>query len=151
MESANRALDSQYYSRAISPVVNIGSTSYDKPIFSYYFDNTFSLPKGWIITANISGQTKGDMHTNRFAGTLVTMDASVGKTLLDKSLTIKLSATDIFNTANNDWSMNTYGVLVNKHQSYDRRGLTLDVIYNFQPSKSKYKGNPASPSELNRL
>ena len=39
---------------------------YDKPIFSYYFDNSFSFPHGWTITANISGSSHGDMHTNRF-------------------------------------------------------------------------------------
>lgn len=126
-------------------------TKYEKPIFSYYFDNTFSLPQGWMITANMSGQTQGDMHTNRFGTTWFTMDASVGKTFLNKSLTVKLSATDIFNTANNDWTMNTYGVFVDKRQSYDRRGISLNVIYNFQPRKSRYKGQAASEAEMKRL
>ena len=124
---------------------------YDKPIFSYFFDNTFSFPKGWTITANISGRTQGDMHTNRFGTTWFTMEASVGKTFLDKSLTVKLSATDIFNTANSDWTMNTYGIFVDKRQSYDRRGISLSVIYNFQPYKSRYKGLSAAEVEMKRL
>ncbi len=124
---------------------------HDKPIFSYYFDNTFSLPHGWLITANISGSSQGDMHTNRFGASWFTMDASAGKTFLDKSLTVKLSGTDIFNTANNDWTMNTCGVFVNKRQSYDRRGITLNIIYNFQPRKSKYKGSSAAEEEMKRL
>ncbi len=122
-----------------------------KPYFSYYFDNTFSLPRGWTITANLSGHTRGDIHTNRFGATWMTMDASVGKTLLDKSLTIKLSATDIFNTANSDWTMHTYGIFVDKRQSYDIRGLSLDLIYNFRPYKSRYKGTEATASEAQRL
>ena len=124
---------------------------HDKPIFSYFFDNTFSLPHGWIITANISGSSQGDMHTNRFGASWFTMDASVGKTFLNKSLTVKLAATDIFNTANNDWTMNTCGVLVDKRQSYDRRGLSLNIIYNFQPRKSGYKGTSAAEAEMKRL
>lgn len=124
---------------------------HDKPIFSYFFDNTFSLPHGWIITANISGSSQGDMHTNRFGTSWFTMDASVGKTFLNKSLTVKLAATDIFNTADNDWTMNTYGVLVDKRQSYDRRGLSLNIIYNFQPRKSGYKGTSAAEAEMKRL
>ena len=124
---------------------------YDKPLFSYYFDNTFSLPHGWLLTANISGGSQGDMHTNRFGASWFTMDASVGKTFLNKSLTVKLSATDIFNTANNDWTMDTYGVFVDKRQSYDRRGLSLNVIYNFQPRKSRYKGTSAAEDEMKRL
>ena len=121
------------------------------PLYSYYFDNTFSLPHGWSITANISGRSQGYMHTNRFGSSWFTMDASVGKSFLNKSLTLKLSATDIFNTANNDWTMNTYGVFVDKRQSYDHRGVALNIIYNFQPRKSKYKGSAAAESEMNRL
>lgn len=131
--------------------LTLDNTRYDKPIFSYYFDNTFALPHGWLITANINGQTQGDMHTNRFGTTWFTMDASVGKTFFNKSLTVKLSATDIFNTANNDWTMNTYGVFVDKRQSYDRRGVALNIIYNFQPRKSKYKGSSAAEEEMKRL
>lgn len=131
--------------------LNLDGNRYDKPIFSYYFDNTFSLPHGWLLTANISGSSQGDMHTNRFGTSWFTMDASVGKTFLNKSLTVKLSATDIFNTVNNDWTMNTYGVFVDKRQSYDRRGLSLNVIYNFQPRKSRYKGTSAAEDEMKRL
>lgn len=131
--------------------LKLDNTRYDKPIFSYFFDNTFSLPHGWMITANISGSSQGDMHTNRFGASWFTMDASVGKTFLNKSLTVKLAATDIFNTANNDWTMNTCGVSVDKRQSYDRRGLSLNIIYNFQPRKSGYKGTSAAEAEMKRL
>lgn len=124
---------------------------YDKPIFSYYFDNTVSLPHGWLVTANINGSSQGDMHTNRFAASWFTMDASVGKTFLDRSLTVKLSATDIFNTSNNGWTMDTFGVFVDKRQSYDRRGVSLAVTYNFQPRKSRYKGSSAAEAEMKRL
>lgn len=104
-----------------------------------------------MITANISGRTKGDMHTNRFAPSWFTMDVSVGRTFLNKSLTVKLSATDIFNTANNDWTMNTCGIFVDKRQSYDQRGISLNVIYNFQPRKSQSRGSSAAESEMKRL
>lgn len=131
--------------------LDIAGTRYDKPIFSYYFDNTFALPHGWTITANISGRSQGDMHTNRFSTTWFTMDASIGKSFINKSLAVKLTATDIFNTANNDWSMNTYGIYVYKRQSYDHRGISLNITYNFQPRKSRYKGSSASEAEMNRL
>ena len=131
--------------------LTLDNTKHNKPIFAYYFDNTFALPYGWNITANFRGQTEGDMSTNRLGSTAFAMDASVGKTFLNKSLTVKLSATDIFNTSNNDWTMNTYGVRVDKHQSYDSRSISLNVIYNFQPRKSKYKGASAAEYEMRRL
>lgn len=131
--------------------LTLDNARHNKPIFSYYFDNTFALPRGWQITANICGQTCGDMHTNRFGTTLFTVDASIGKTFLNKALTMKLSATDIFNTANNDWTMNTCGILVDKRQNYDRRGLTLNIIYRFRPTRSRYKGSSAAEAEIRRL
>ncbi len=131
--------------------LTLDDTSYEKPIFSYYVDNTFSFPHGWMITANFHGQTQGDMHTNRFDATRFAMDASVGKTFLHKSLTVKLTATDIFNTVNNGWTMNTYGVFVDKRQTYDGRGISLSVICHFRPRKSEYKGSSAAEEELKRL
>lgn len=131
--------------------LDIDGTNYNRPIFSYYFDNAFALPKGWNLTVNMGGQGRGDMHTNQFGTTWFTIDASVAKTLFNKSLTLKLFVADIFNTANNDWTMNTYGVFVNKQQKHDRRGVSLNIIYQFNPRKSKYKGNAAAESEMNRL
>ena len=79
------------------------------------------------------------------------LDASVGKTLLRKALTLKLTATDIFNSANSDWSMRTGGIRVDKRQSYDRRGPTFSLTYNFQPMRSLYKGSAAAEAEIQRL
>ncbi len=62
-----------------------------------------------------------------------------------------MSATDIFNTSNSDWAMNTYGVFVNKQQSIDYREISLSATYRFNPKKSKYKGQNASDSEMERL
>lgn len=131
--------------------LDLGGTRYNRPIFSYYFDNMISLPRGFRLTLNANGQTKGDMHTNRFGTTWFTLNASVSKSFLDKALQIKLSATDIFNTLNNDWSMNTFGVFVDKRQSYDRRGVSLAVTYRFQPRRDRYKGSNAAEAEMKRL
>ena len=131
--------------------LDIAGTNYNRPIFSYYLDNSFALPRGWNATVNINGQGRGDMHTNQFGTTRFAIDASIGKTLFNKALTLRLSATDIFNTANNDWKMNTFGISVDKRQKYDRRGVNLNVIYQLNPQKSKYKGTTASEAEMQRL
>lgn len=131
--------------------LDIGATRYNKPIFSYYFDNIINLPRGFMLTVSANGQTSGDMHTNRFGTTAFAMNLSLGKSFLNRSLHVKLSATDIFNSLNNDWSMKTFGVSVDKRQSYDRRGLTLSLTYRLRPQKSKYKGESAAGDELRRL
>ncbi|MCM1356682.1 MAG: outer membrane beta-barrel family protein [Staphylococcus sp.] len=131
--------------------LNLNGTSYNRPIFSYYFDNMISLPEGFLLTLNARGQTKGDIHTNRFGATWFSMDASVSRSFFKKALQLKLSVTDIFNTRNNDWTMNTNGIFVDKRQSYDHRGVSLTLTYRFQPQQSKYKGKTADESEMKRL
>lgn len=131
--------------------LRLDNDTYNRPIFSYNLGNVVSLPHGFTVTVNAHGQSRGDMHTNQFAATPLSMDASVSRFLLKKSIQIRLSATDILNTANNDWSMNTYGIRVDKRQSYDRRGISLSITYRFQPRRSEYKGKTASSAETDRL
>lgn len=131
--------------------LEIDRQSYNRPIFSYYWDNTFALSHGWTLTANISGRSCGDMHTNRFGASWLTMDVSIGKTLLNKSLAIKLAANDLLNTSNNNWTMHAFGISVDKRQSYDSRNVGLSLIYSFQPRKSGYKGSSAAEAEMKRL
>lgn len=57
--------------------LTVVTTIHNRPIFSYYFDNTVSLPKGWLLTANVSGSSRGDMHTNCFGTKWFAFDASV--------------------------------------------------------------------------
>lgn len=124
---------------------------YNRPYFVYYLDNLVSLRKDFQLTVNIHGQTSGDMHTNRFAASNFVTDLGVRKTFLDNALAVKLEVTDVFNSRNNNWSMNTYGIEMNKIQSYDHRGVSLGIQYQLRPRKSKYKGESAAQGELNRL
>lgn len=91
------------------------------------------------------------MHTNRFGGTAVTVDAGLSKSFMSDSLQVRLSAYDIFGTANNDWTMDTGGIYARVCQSYDYRGVGLSVTYRLRPQRSRYKGEAASEAELNRL
>lgn len=131
--------------------LRIDHTSHNRPIFSYSFRNTLALARGWNMTVNITGSSEGDMHTNRFAASPFTMNISIGKSFLGKTLSLRLSGSDIFNTSRNGWSMDTYGVKVDKRQRYDNRGVSLDLTYRFNPRRNKYKGSAAAQSELNRL
>lgn len=131
--------------------LEIDGVKYNKPFFMYGFNNSLQLPGGFILTANINGQSGGDMHTNRFRGSWFSVNMDLSKRFFNRALTVKLSAKDIFNTINNDWSMTTYGVTMNKYQKYDIRSISLNLTYQFQPKQSKYKGRAASESESNRL
>lgn len=131
--------------------LEIEGRKYDRPIFSYFFENLLALPRGWTVTLNAYGQTKGELQTNCFGTTFCSVDASVSKSFLDKSLQLKMTATDIFDSANNDWTMHTFGVFMDKRQTYDRRGVSLSIIYRLNPRQSKFKGSSAAEEEMKRL
>lgn len=124
---------------------------YEKPLFVYFFDNTFALPWGITATANARGQSSGHMSTTRFAASWFVMDIGLSKSFLKKALTLQLSATDVFNTRCNDWTMNTCGVYVDARKSYDARGIMLSLTYRLWPRKSRYQGKSAAEDEMNRL
>lgn len=124
---------------------------YEKPLFVYFLDNTFALPWGITATANAYGQSSGHMSTNRFAASWFVMDIGLSKSFFKKALTLQLSATDVFNTRCNDWTMNTCGVHVDARKSYDARGIMLSLTYRLWPRKSRYQGRSAAEDEMKRL
>ena len=131
--------------------LTLDGQKYDRPIWGYYFDNTFSLPHGWLATVNVYGRSAGNIHTQLFERQWFVMDMSVKKMFLDKTLSVKLSANNIFNTTSNGWRLQTYDVDMRKEQSYDDRSVALTVSYSFQPRKSGYRGQGAAESEADRL
>jgi len=124
---------------------------YDRPQFSYRLMNTFSLPHGFQAVADAYGCSSGHLHTNLFAASWFVTNVKVVRSFFGQTLSVGLSATDVFNTACNDWSMHTCGIRMEKRQSNDRRGVSLQVIYRFRPRRNSYKGEMAADREMNRL
>lgn len=131
--------------------LTLDGTKYNKPIYAWYFDNVVNLPMGFEIIANLYGQSSGNIHTQLFRPKWFMMDASIRKHFLERSLSVKLSFSNIFNCNNDGWRLKSYGVDMNKTQSYDNRWISLGISYSFQPRKSSYKGNEAAESESKRL
>ncbi len=131
--------------------LEVGGEKYDKPVYAWFFDNTLSLPFGILLTANLYGQSSGYIHTQLMESKPFMIDAGIQKSFLGKSLTVKLSASNIFNSRRDGWRLRSYGVDMFKRQTYDNRYIALTLSYSFQPRKSSYKGSDAASSEINRL
>ncbi|WP_289752467.1 outer membrane beta-barrel family protein [uncultured Duncaniella sp.] len=131
--------------------LEVEGEKYDKPVYAWFFDNTLSLPFGILLTANLYGQSSGYIHTQLMESKPLMMDAGIQKSFLGKSLTVKLSASNIFNSRRDGWRLRSYGVDMIKRQTYDNRYIALTLSYSFQPRKSSYKGSDAASSEINRL
>ena len=125
-----------------------GIKKLNTPILFFNFFNNVSLGKGFNVTGEISGRTRGDMD-------VVTLKPSwqinVGASKSLKNWFFQLQATDIFRTARS--SMITYGtqMTLDKWNYSDMQALRLIIRYSFNTAMSKYKGKGAGVSERNRL
>lgn len=125
-----------------------GRKSMNNPLLFWNFYNTFSLGKGFMLSADVTGRTWGDMD-------VVTLKPSwqinLGLTLNLNDWYLQLAATDIFRTARN--SMITYGsrMRLDKWNYSDSQALRLMIRYSFNTASSKYKGSSAGISERQRF
>ncbi len=123
--------------------------TYNKPHYSYMWNNIIQLPKDFQLALNMRGNLRGNLDISIYKPAFRT-DIKLSKRFYDNKLSVVLNATDIFATDLERWSMNTDVVDYNKWNDGDRRGFSLQLTYRFNPSKTKYKGQGAS-GEINRL
>lgn len=124
--------------------------SYNKPTFSYSFNNLFELPKAIRLTLNMSGSTSGETELS-LAKPAFRADIRLSRLFLNDKLNVVLGANDLFATDRERWSMISGNVYSYKRNDGDNRCVFLQLTYTFNPSHSKYKGEGVNHSELNRF
>ena len=79
--------------------------------------------------------------------------AQAYKSFFNGALAFNLTINDIFNTNMEKWKMRTHSVEISKdcNNHSMTRGISLQVTYNFNTTRSKYKGTGAGNEEKNRL
>lgn len=124
--------------------------AYNKLYYSYTWNNMIRLPKDFQLALNIRGNLQGNSDISIYKPAFRT-DIKLSKNFYDNKLSVVLNATDIFATDLERWSMNAGTVYFDKWNDRDSRGLNLQLTYRFNTSKTKYKGEGTSNSEINRL
>lgn len=125
-----------------------GDRKMNRPLLFWSLYNTFGLPWGLRLSADVTGRLRGDMD-------IVTLKSSWQLNMgLSKSIDnwyFQIQVTDIWGTARN--SMITYGskMTLDKWNYSDTRGTRIMVRYSFNTVGSKYKGKSAGMSERQRL
>ena len=81
------------------------------------------------------------------------VSAQAYKSFYGGALAFNLTINDIFNTNMEKWRMRTQSVEISKDCNNHSltRGIRLQVTYNFNTTKSKYKGTGAGNAEKSRL
>lgn len=127
-----------------------GHEMLNKPYWNVYFDNSFELPKGFLLNIEydyMSQTPSGFVYFN--ARHL--LNVKVGKTFFDKKLYVNLSVNDILGK-NEDVSSGTmYNIYANNYNYSDLRSLTLNVVWRFNNYNKRHKNEAAAEEEIRRL
>lgn len=120
------------------------------PTFGFKFHSRFVLPHNWMAAINLDGYTDYHQPMRRHKG-YFTMSAQIRKSFFHNHLVFNLQASDLTKGRREIWTF--YGIDVTSHKDASNftRQIKLTVTYNFNASRSRYKGTGAGNAEKNRL
>lgn len=122
----------------------------DSPFFYFNWSNTLTFPHGWTVDADFMAQTAGHGQ-NCYIKATSYLNLGVAKSFLNGDFTVRLDARDIFDTSSERVIMYNGDILVSSANYQEARHLSLTLRYNFNSSRSKYRGTGAGSSEKDRL
>lgn len=126
------------------------SKALSKPLLSCSLNNNFALSETMNAAIRLNASTT---HADGFL--MMKSDYSVNlqfdKSFANRTWIIYLSANDIFKTAKERWTMYGLGAGTTKDCYNYTRNISLQVTYNFNAKRSKYKGTGAGNEEKRRL
>ncbi len=122
----------------------------NRPSLYLDFDNTVVLGHGWKIRLDYAYQSRNyrEFGVNNAWSSL---DISLAKSFLQKRLVVRLEAEDLLLGQNESWQYKGAYTNFVRTGIDNTRSIGLNVTYNFNATKSKYKGTGAGNAEKNRL
>ena len=126
------------------------SKALSKPLLSCSINNSFALSETMNAAIRLNASTT---HAEGFL--MMKSDYSVNlqfdKSFANRTWIIYLSANDIFKTSKERWTKYGLGAGTTKDCYNYTRSISLQVTYNFNAKRSKYKGTGAGNEEKSRL
>ena len=126
------------------------SKALSKPLLLCLLDNNFALSETMNAAISLNAETPNAdgflmMKSN------YSVDLRFDKSFANRTWIIYLSANDIFKTTKERWTMYGQGSGTMKDCYNYTRSISLQVTYNFNAKRSKYKGTGAGNEEKSRL
>ena len=140
-----------YYNQQFFDTRKYGaSKALSKPLLSCSLNNNFALSETMNAAIRLNASTT---HADGFL--MMKSDYSVNllfdKSFANRTWIIYLSVDDIFKTAKERWTMYGLGAGTIKDCYNYTRNISLQITYNFNTKRSKYKGTGAGNEEKSRL
>ena len=126
------------------------ATKRNKPEWQINFRNWFTINKTTKAMLYLHYSTSHDYGFNHYAHEF-NINARVQKTFLNGNLTIALFANDIFRNLRERWTGYYPVTTMGKDAYIYTQYIGTSLTYNFNATRSKYKGTGAGNAEKNRL
>ena len=126
------------------------ATKRNKPEWQINFRNWFTIDKTTKAMLYLHYSTSHDYGFNHYAHEF-NINARVQKTFLDGNLTAALFANDIFRNLRERWTGYYPVTTMGKDAYVYTQYISASLTYNFNATRSKYKGTGAGNAEKNRL
>jgi len=147
-----------------SPIASVGFTkqwlkvtsadkevNLNKPMLIASLSNSFSLPKGFLVTLDGNYQGKGSYQNVELTQDVFVVNLGVTKSFLNDQLSFTLKGHDLFH--GNRMGVKAYNnkLHILQNSKWDTQELEITLRYKFNTNGSRYKGTGAGQNEFNRL
>ena len=122
----------------------------NSPMTIVRFNNAINLPFDSWLNADFSWRSAGDTENIHLAESWQ-FDISLYKAFWNDRLTVKLACTDLFGSIRQKATIYSDIREIYLDKRLDTRNLELTVRYNFNPAKSKYRGQGAGNDVKSRF
>lgn len=122
----------------------------NSPMTIVRFNNAINLPFDSWLNADFSWRSAGDTENIHLAQSWQ-FDISLYKAFWNDRLTVKLACTDLFGSIRQKATIYSDIREIYLDKRLDTRNLELTVRYNFNPAKSKYRGQGAGNNVKSRF
>jgi hypothetical protein len=120
-----------------------------RPVAS--LNNSFTLPKGFLLTFDTRFEGKGDYQNVYLSENAFVVNIGLTKSFLDERIRVELKGHDIFKGRKEGNLLYNEQMELYQFNRYDSRKVELTLRYKFNSAKSKYKGSGAGNNEINRF
>ena len=124
--------------------------SFSNPLGIVQFQNAIHLPGDIWMNIDMEWNSRGNKENMKLSSSS-NLNAKLYKAFCKNRFSVTLEGNDIFNKSNRDIQFYNKDVTLWQNSTNDSRSLLLTLQYNFNTSRSRYKGQGAGKKELNRF
>lgn len=125
--------------------------TYNNPLFIGSLNNSFTLPAGFLLSADFSFQSCGQVQNINLKRPQYTLNIGLRKSFLNDALSIEARANDLLLGGKQEALLYMESAQMKDLSWSDTRSFSLTVRYKFNAAKSKYKGTGAGQDAKNRM